>query len=98
MPLATAAKVEVLGVLVRAGREVRATLSAADCDLAVETCADVAAMANRLPGALPHDRGRAARDGVALLLELGCPRVDPTLRLRLARAVEQVVVRRLTAA
>ena len=98
MPIATATKVEVLRVLVHAGPAARARLSPDECDLLVETCADVATMADALPGPLPQDRGRAVRDGVSLLLELGCPLVDRQLRHDLARAVERVVVRRLTQA
>lgn len=98
MPLATAAKVEVLRVLVVAGPAARARLTAAECDLLVEICGDVARMVHVLPGSHPRDRARAARDGTALLLELSCPRVDAELRVMLARAVERVVVRRLTTA
>ncbi|MEX0429503.1 hypothetical protein AB3X52_17940 [Nocardioides sp. DS6] len=98
MPIATATKVEVLRVLVQAGPAARALLSSAECDLLIETCADVARMADDLPGPQPRDRGRAARDGTSLLLELGCPRVDGQLRGALARAVERVVVRRLSVA
>jgi len=98
MPLGTAARVEALRVLVLAGPDARASLTADECDLLLETCAGVARMADSLPGPRPRDRGRVARDGIALLLELSCPRVDQGLRHALARAIEDVVVRRLSTA
>ena len=94
MPLATAARVEVLGVLVRASRTARASLTAAACDRAIENCAGVAAVASTLPG----DPALVVRDAAALLLAQDCPGLDAGLRDELAVAVAEVVVRRRTTA
>lgn len=93
MPLATAAKVEVLRVLVRAGRTARSSLTAEGCDLIVDTCASVAAMGPTLPG----DAARATRAAVELFLAHDCPTVHPRLRHDLALAVHDVVRRRSAA-
>lgn len=99
MSLTTAAKVEVLGVLVRAGREARAALTPEECNVIVETSAQLAAIAPTLPQPDPGARGRATRDALRLFLSVDCPSVDVALRDDVARAVEYVVVRhRATAA
>lgn len=98
MPLATAAKVEVLRVLVRAGSGARASLTPGDCDRLIETCARVAEMAPTLPTDLGADASRVARDAVDLLLAHDCPDVDRQLRTDLAHAVAGVVVRRQASA
>jgi hypothetical protein len=86
-----AAEVELLGVLVRADRDARETLTATDCDLIVDVCTQVIAMAPTLPGG---HIGHGARNGAQLLLEHTVPGVDPRLRDELARTVETIVVRR----
>lgn len=93
MSLTTAAKVEVLGVLVRAGREARAALTPEECNVIVETSAQVAAIAPTLPDVNPGDRGRAARAAIVLFLSVDCPSVDGALCDEVARAVEYVVLR-----
>lgn len=98
MRVGTTARVEVLRALVLAGPAARADLTPDECDLLVETCASVAGMSDILPGGTVGERGRAAYDGVALLLDLGCPRVDPALRQRLAAVVAAVVRRSSPAA
>ncbi|MBO0842783.1 MAG: hypothetical protein J2O46_06330 [Nocardioides sp.] len=98
MSLTTAAKVEVLGVLVRAGREARAALTPEECNIIVETSALLAAMAPTLPATTPDARGRAARAALELFLSVDCPTVDVALRDEVARAVEYVVVRHRAAA
>jgi hypothetical protein len=86
-----ASEVELLGVLVRAGKQARETLTATDCDLIVDICSQVIAMAPTLPGG---HIGHAARAGAELLLENSVPGVDAGLRAELARTVETIVVRR----
>lgn len=93
MSLTTAAKVEVLGVLVRAGREARAPLSPSDCNTVVETSAHLAEMAPTLPEVTSGERARATRAAMELFLSHDCPQIGPELRDELARAVEHVVVR-----
>lgn len=92
--MSSGAEVELLGVLVRAGRGARETLSAAECDLIVDICSQVIAMGPTLPGG---QIGRAARCGTQLLLDHAVPGVDAALRTALAEAVEAIVVRRATA-
>ena len=93
MSLTTAAKVEVLSVLVRAGREARAPLTPHDCNTVVETSAHLAEIAPTLPEETPGDRARATRSAMELFLSVDCPQLAPELREELARAVEHVVVR-----
>ncbi|HEY9395464.1 MAG TPA: hypothetical protein VIP58_15050, partial [Nocardioides sp.] len=61
MSLTTAAKVEVLSVLVRAGREARAPLTPHDCNTVVETSAHLAEIAPTLSEGTPGERARATR-------------------------------------
>lgn len=93
-PTGYGAQVELLGALVRAGRQARESLTAAECDLIVDICSQVIAMAPTLPGG---DIGRAARCGTQLLLDHSVAGVDAGLRSSLARAVERIVVRRAPA-
>jgi hypothetical protein len=86
-----AAEVELLGVMVRAEADQRTFLTATECDLILEICTEVIAMAPALPGG---DPGRAARTGTELLLELAVPAVDDRLRADLACAVEVITVRK----
>lgn len=94
MSAGSAAEIELLSVLVCAAPEARDALSASDCDLIVDICLEVAAIARDLPGGHP---GRAARAGTELLLDGTVPHVDVTLRKQLAHAVEVMVVRRQSA-
>ena len=86
---------ELLSVLLRAEESAREALTATECDLIVEICSEIVAMAPGLPGDHP---GRAARSAAELLLEMTVPGVDRTLRQELAHAVEIITVRRTTAA
>jgi hypothetical protein len=86
-----AAEVELLGLLVRANASARRPLTAAECDLILDVCTEIIAMAHALPGGHP---GRAARAGTGLLLELTVPTVDAEVRHELARAVEVIAVRK----
>jgi len=87
----TAPEAELLRVLLRARESARDALTPAECELILETCRDVAAMAPDLPGEQPS---LAARHGAELLLELSLPHVDGSLREELAGAVETMAERR----
>jgi len=90
MPSGFPGQVELLGAFVRAGGQARGELTAAECDLMLDICTQVIAMAPTLPGAEP---GRAARYGTQILLDHTVPGVAPALRDALAQAVERIVMR-----
>ena len=86
----TAPEAELLRVLLSARESARDALTAAECELILQTCRDVAAMTPDLPGAQPS---LTARHGAELLLELSLPQVDAVLRAELAGAVEAMAAR-----
>ena len=82
---------ELLAVLLRAQDAARDALTPTECELILEICREVAAMAPDLPGRRP---AVTARHGAELLLDLSVPQVDGVLRAELGRAVEAMVLRR----